>query len=153
MNAHHTSGNLASLQKSSKVYTISETKNPYNDDYQSGSRTINWDPNQALETTNGHSLSPATILGHEADHANQDDKHHDQFVKDANTPDAQYTDKEEKRVITGSEQTTAKAHGDIGTGEVTRTDHKGTFDLIPVSNPGSNGEVKIIAHKKKNDKN
>ena len=44
---------------------------------------------------------------------------------DINTPDAQYGNKEEKRVIAGSEQETAKKLGEIKEGEVTRTDHGG----------------------------
>ena len=44
---------------------------------------------------------------------------------DINTPDAQYGNKEEKRVIEGSEQETAKKLGEIKEGEVTRTDHGG----------------------------
>jgi hypothetical protein len=55
-------------------------------------------------------------------------------------------------VITGSEQTTAKANGDIGEGEVTRTDHS-MNSFIPVSDPTSNGTVvvKSTSTKKKND--
>lgn len=38
-----------------------------------------------------------------------------------------YGNKEERRVITGSEQETAKKMGEIGKTEVTRTDHAGTL--------------------------
>lgn len=43
---------------------------------------------------------------------------------------------EEKRVITGSEQKTALANGEIKRGQVTRTNHKGytVFTIGPTSN-------------------
>lgn len=41
--------------------------------------------------------------------------------------DENYGNKEERRVITGSEQETAKKLGEIGKTEVTRTDHAGTL--------------------------
>ncbi|HVW94861.1 MAG TPA: RHS repeat-associated core domain-containing protein [Mucilaginibacter sp.] len=151
MNAHHTSGRLARLQESSQTYYISETNGNVNS-FDSKTNTIAWNPNLAKITTNFESLSPATLLGHELDHARQHDKNPKQQEKDSNTPDKQYDTKEEKRVITGSEQTTAKAHGDIGEGEVTRTDHN-MKSYIPVSDPTSNGTVKIVSHKpKKNEK-
>jgi hypothetical protein len=77
-------------------------------------------------TTNGIEVSPTTILNHEADHANQELYNPDQKKIDKNTPDVKYGNKEEKRVIEGTEQTTAKKLGEIKEGEVTRTDHEGT---------------------------
>jgi hypothetical protein len=70
-------------------------------------------------------LSPASVLNHEVDHALQYDQNEEQFTKDRNTKDPDYKNKEEKRVITGSEQETAKKLGEIKEGEVTRKDHGG----------------------------
>lgn len=87
--------------------------------------TIYWDPNMGMITNNGTEVSPATILNHEVDHAQQELYNPDQKGIDRNTPDKQYGNKEERRVITGSEQKTARALGEIKDSEVTRTDHEG----------------------------
>jgi len=132
LNKNRAGGLLASLQKSDQVYTISQTSGGSN--FSPKNNTINWNPTQGLQTTNNKALSPATILNHEADHANQKDKHPEQFKKD-NDPitgkDEQYDRKEERRVIEGSEQDTAEKNGEIKDGEVTRTDHGGySFDAV-----------------------
>lgn len=89
------------------------------------------------------SNAPATVFNHEADHANQKLKKPQQFAKDANTKDSQYKNAEEKRVITGSEQETARKHGEINENEVTRTDHKGT--MYPTKNTTSTeGKYEVI---------
>ena len=80
-----------------------------------------------LLTTEAHILSPTTVLNHEIDHALQDDQNPEQYRADIKIDDQSYKDKEEERVITGSEQETAKKHGEIKEGEVTRRDHYGTF--------------------------
>lgn len=149
MNAHHTSGRLARLQESSKTYYVRETGGNVNSF--DGANTISWNPNLAKITNNNESLSPATLLGHEIDHARQFDKNPKQYAKDVNTPDKEYDNKEEKRVITGSEQSTAKSHGDIGNGDVTRKDH-GMKGYLPVSDPTSNGTIVIKATKIKKKK-
>ena len=66
-------------------------------------------------------------MNHEIDHAVQFDQNRQQQIKDANMQDENYGNKEERRVITGSEQETAKKMGEIGKTEVTRTDHAGTL--------------------------
>lgn len=62
------------------------------------------------------------------DHALQHDQNPEQQKadgkRDLTNP---YTNKEEERVITGSEQKTAKKLGEIKDGEVTRKDHGGTL--------------------------
>ena len=90
-----------------------------------GNNKLFWDPTAALLTSNGKILSPATVLNHEIDHA-LDDKLNPKEHKENSRKgsDAQYDTKEEKRVIEGSEQETAKKHGEINEGEVTRTDHQ-----------------------------
>ncbi len=87
---------------------------------------VNWNPKMGLETTNGNILSPATMADHEAGHALK-------YAKDGKmasnklleSPDKSYDNKGEKAVITGTEQKTAIANGEISYPEVTRNDHKG----------------------------
>ncbi|MCK5906419.1 MAG: hypothetical protein KAG37_02450 [Flavobacteriales bacterium] len=116
---------MAELEKSKTVYYIDETSGASS--YNKKTKTIKWDPNSGVMTTEGHELSATTILNHEVDHALQNDKNPDKQTTDKRTPDAKYGDKEEKRVIEGSEQETAKKLGEIEEGEVTRRDHKGTL--------------------------
>ncbi|MDQ1094921.1 RHS repeat-associated core domain-containing protein [Chryseobacterium camelliae] len=69
---------------------------------------IKWNDKQGIETNNGVSLTPTAILNHEADHALDaltNSEHSKNSEKDPNNP---YNTKEEERVITGSEQDTAK---------------------------------------------
>lgn len=62
------------------------------------------------------------------DHALQHDQNPKQQELDREIdPSNPYENKEEERVITGSEQETAKKLGEIGKGEVTRKDHFGTL--------------------------
>lgn len=99
-------------------------------------------------TDKGIVMSPATVLNHEADHALQEITNRSQKKKDANTPDAQYGNKEEKRVIEGSEQDTAKKLGEIKDGEVTRTDHNGQAIITkgPTSTEEKNPIIIRVPH-------
>lgn len=151
MNEKGTSGFLKSLNDSKKVYYIKETTGEVNS-YTSDDNTILWNPNLAKLTTEGIILSPATLLNHEFDHANQSDKFPDKYENDVNTPDPNYDNKEEKRVIEGSEQKTATKHGEIMKGQVTRKDHK-KIGVIPVKDPTSAGTQYNIEAIKKSVKN
>ena len=87
---------------------------------------IKWNPTLGLETTNGHILSPATVLDHEADHAGKyaaEGKIKMNLRLDSE--DVKYDNKEEKRVVTGSEQRTARANGEITGSQITRDNHQG----------------------------
>lgn len=110
--------------------------------------TLYWDPIMGIKTTNGKYLSPTTALNHEMDHAKQELYNPDKKHADKNSPDSKYDDKEEKRVIEGSEQDTAKKLGEIKEGEVTRTDHTGsTYETEgpTTTNPRlTNPELEII---------
>ena len=46
------------------------------------------------------------------------------------TKDAQYNRKNEKEVITTTEQEIAKKHGDINNNDITREDHKGEIKIL-----------------------
>ena len=95
--------------------------------------TVFWNTKYASKTAEGHVYSPATILEHEMDHAKSffgDSKKH---TDRRNTPDKQYGNAEERRVITGSEAKTAQANGEFPKGYV-RTDHNDHGD-VRVSDP------------------
>ncbi|MCQ2375110.1 MAG: M91 family zinc metallopeptidase [Salinivirgaceae bacterium] len=126
LNSHGAGGMMAKLEKSDKTYYLS-IDDGRGDRFNVKEKTIYWNPTKAILTTKGQELSPTTILNHEIDHALQYDKNPKQFRIDTKTKDEQYENKEEKRVITGSEQETAKKLGEIKEGEVTREDHRGTL--------------------------
>jgi RHS repeat-associated protein len=159
--------NITKLENSKAVYTIKETddtqgtfvanKNGKGKEHLLPGGTIFWNSTFALGTNNGTILSPESIFNHEADHGADYDTdplgHYDR----SRDPDAQYDNVEEKRVITGSEQKTALALGEIKPGQVSRTDHGGKqayFTTSPLINKGvpiimnlSLPEVKIIGTK------
>ena len=124
MNAKGVAGMLAKLEASDVVYVIQEGK--FTGSFNPNTNTITWDPTMGVLTNEGHMLSPTSVLNHEVDHALQQDQNPEQKKIDKATKDPDYGNKEEKRVITGSEQTTAKKLGEIKEGEVTRKDHGGT---------------------------
>ena len=126
------------LENSQSTYTIDDVDLGDFTHYNIKEKTIHWDPYGGIQTKLGKKLSPTTVLNHELDHASQHDKSPEQFKKDANTKDSQYTNKEEKRVITTSEQETAKKLGEIGEMDVTRNDHKGSpyVTKSPITNEG-----------------
>jgi RHS repeat-associated protein len=98
--------------------------------------TILWNPSNAKESETGAKISPTTVLNHELDHASKFDSDPTGYAKGTLTPDADYGNKEEKRVITGSEQRTAKGLGEISSGQVTRKGHEFKNQIL-VSDPRS----------------
>jgi RHS repeat-associated protein len=127
LNSHKQGGMLKQLHKSDNVYYIAEGGEGGNSNFNSSTKTITWSSRTGLLTNNGTELSPTTILNHEVDHALQHDTDPKQQKIDGATKSEQYGNKEEERVITGSEQKTAQGLGEIKEGEVTRTDHGGTL--------------------------
>lgn len=120
------------LHKSEKVYVVQEMEDKSCIIYRKvGNAEIRWSPDIALETDNGHTLSPATVLAHEFEHGVDVEANYDQYVKNSRpNSDGQYGNINERDVITNEEQDIAKAHGDIKEGEVTRANHKGYYRLI-----------------------
>ncbi len=119
MNEKGTSGMMAKLNTLGRTELVDNTgEGSY---YNREEKAIYFDPTTGIETDQGHKLSPATILNHEIDHALQDKENPEQMEKDLKTPDENMKNKEEARVVNGSEQVTAKKHGEIQKGEVTRT--------------------------------
>ena len=145
---------VSQLEGSTAIYTIKETdetngyfsQNRDKDGNDIAGGTITWNPNLASENKNGTAMSPTTIINHEFDHAAGYDSDPKAFEERVHTPDANYKNAEEKRVITGSEQRTARALGDIGPNQVTRTDHgfkQVLFTTDPTSNKGTPMMIQI----------
>ena len=149
----HGSGSfMRTLEKSKTVYTVAESNSLYSK-FDGKTNTLTWASEAMMLTTNGTSISPTTILNHELDHAAQKDQNPGQQKIDGNTKSTDYKNKEEERVITGSEQQTAKNLGEIKEGEVTRTDHGGT--LYKTDSPTSTeitNQVIVTAPKKEEKK-
>jgi hypothetical protein len=98
---------------------------------------VKWDPDNATKyPETGVTVSPATVLEHEMDHAVSlaTDRIGHSYRKERERTDG-YTDDEEHRVITGSEQKTARAMGEIGGNQVTRTKHDSKGKKIRVDSP------------------
>jgi RHS repeat-associated protein len=132
LNKHQVGGIASSLEKSNRTYYIAETSGGSNFTASTTEEaTIYWDPSLGLATEEGAMLSPTTILNHEMTHALTFDAAMDKGkVKEyvANSKkgsDPDYDSKNEKWIITRSEQNTAKALGEIGSGQVTRKNHRG----------------------------
>ena len=121
MNERGSSGDIAALEASDKVYYISEGDES---SFRVEERTIYWDPNTAYQTNEGIWLSPATVLAHEAGHAKHYDQDPNQTLADKKTKDKEYGDKEERKTIEGEEQRAAKKHKEIKNGAVTRRNHR-----------------------------
>ena len=96
-------------------------------------------------------ISATTALNHEGDHALQSVENPKQYSADLATPVEGYDNKEEQRVIEGSEQETAKALGEIKEGEVTRKDHRGTL-IETVSPTSTTATNEVIIEVKKEEK-
>jgi RHS repeat-associated protein len=100
------------------------------------SGTVYWNPEAGSLTDENVVLSPATVLDHELDHGYQAQKNPSQYAQDENTNRTDgYTNNEEYRVITGSEQKTARANGEIKENQVTRGNHNGR--TVATSSPTS----------------
>lgn len=104
------------------LLNIMQTDGP--NGYRSAFKTIDWNPELGLETETTV-LSPATSVDHEFDHGIDDITSPDKHAERVSTPDNQYDTKEERRVITGSEQTTARANGETKGNLPTRKNHRG----------------------------
>jgi RHS repeat-associated protein len=152
LNAHKASGMLARLHASNTVYYIKEGS--IFSKYNANQRTISWDSKMGIITTEKVLLSPTTVLNHEIDHALQHDENPGKYVQDVKTEDAQYGNKEEKRVIEGSEQKTARKLGETQTGQVTRKDHKGVLyeTTEPTSTEAKNAIIVTPERKENKEK-
>ena len=120
--------------------------------YDPSTKTIYWNPKLGIVTNENVALSPASALNHEADHALQNVTKTKQSEKDRGSYDKNYSNKEEKRVIQGSEQKVARQLGEIKQGQVTRKDHKAKVAFItnnPMSNKGTIVDLKDLPKPKR----
>ena len=145
LNEHHLGGIASALEKSKIKYTIAETTEQ-NGGFNSLTQTISWNPTMGLEVDDGAILSPTTVLNHEFAHAITYDaavkegKLKEWYADCAKGSDPDYGSKNEKWVITRTEQKTAKALGEISKGQVTRKKHNGT----PVTTENSTSNKKNV---------
>jgi RHS repeat-associated protein len=126
------------------VESDTESKTVYNNIY--------WNPEAGTETDQGVVRSPASVLEHEADHALFKSTNPEESKRLRNTPDEQYGTLEEKRVITGSEQKTSRANGEITGNQVTRKNHKGDQVITNGVNSNSINKNKTYQYYKKINK-
>jgi hypothetical protein len=125
------------------VYYITEGQSRAGSIFSTKTKTITWSPKDGLYSPEtGKIISPTTILNHELGHADNFDQAiqngtTNQFYLDAEyNPTNQYGSIEEQNVITGIEQRTARALGEINANEVTRKSHGGI--LVPTEGVNSN---------------
>ena len=142
LHEHNADGIIAQIDKSSTIIYITERVGEASA-FSKTKKTIYWDSNMGVLTSSDKKMSPAAVLNHEADHTLQYLKNPDKFAQDSKTLDSDYNDKEEMRVITGSEQKTALALGEISAGEVTRTDHIGIpyITKSPTTTEAKDGKI------------
>jgi RHS repeat-associated protein len=95
-------------------------------EYVDKTNTVYWNPELGTLNENGTVTSPASDIDHELDHGVQHALNPIEYNKDSqpNTSPG-FGKKEEERVITGSEQKTARANGEIKKNQITRTSHSG----------------------------
>ena len=127
MNQKGISGMLYQLETSPNIYYISEGIGINSSEFNPITNTIKWFSRVGLITDNLYEMSPVEVLNHEIDHALQHDTNPTQQRIDGQTYDPNYDNQEEKRVIMGSEQETARKLGKLNTTGVTRNNHKGSL--------------------------
>jgi RHS repeat-associated protein len=92
---------------------------------------IDWNPEKGLLITNGNVFPPALGLEHEMDHALSYKTNPEHFNTRRSQSDNQYENREERRVITGSETQTAERLKLLKNGtKVSRPDHDGTPVIV-----------------------
>jgi RHS repeat-associated protein len=154
LNEKGAAGMLAKLHASDNIYYIAEGNNDARFRYITN--TIIWDPDMGLLTTKNIVMSPTSVLNHEIDHALQYDTNKEKFMQDIilDPKLGNYDTPEEKRVITGSEQITAKKLGEIKEGEVTRTDHRGIlYETKGVKSTEGKNEIIVTPNNNKQNEN
>ena len=116
------SENLDALEKSKKAITVQEgnINGPNKNRFNPKSKTIYWMPDQGLVTDTNYLLCPVETLQHEFDHGARSLTDYKRQQLDGKTPDKNYGNLEEKRVVKGSERDTALKMGRIGKDQETR---------------------------------
>ena len=148
LNKHGCGDIFARLEQSEEVIYINEVQSSMGTSkYSTKDKTIYWNSREALETDNGNVMSPASILNHEADHAEDDIKDHSNHIKNMKEKDESYDNKEERRVVRGSEQKTARKTGELRKNTtVTRRNHSMVAVIktnSPISTKGTREELGV----------
>jgi uncharacterized protein RhaS with RHS repeats len=98
LNKHGAAGMMAKLHASDATYYIAEGNGIGS--YRHSTKTITWNSEMGVLTTEGHLLSPTSVLNHEIDHALQHDQNPEEYIEDRKPgTDNQYGSKEERCVI------------------------------------------------------
>ena len=143
LDANNCGGRYGQLSQSNERYVIS-INNKGRTNYNSNTKTINWDSTMGISTDNGVVLSPSTALNHEMTHATRHEnaikryyetyktdperarQEYEEYVSSLQKdPNNVYDSAEEEAVIKGIEQRTALRLGEIKEGGTTRQNHKG----------------------------
>lgn len=123
---------ISNVEQTDKYTAILIDGSPWNRtcfDYEHN--TIYWDPNMGVYTTSVYFLTPAENLGHEFDHLQEYNECPEEVMSNREITDENYGNKEEERVISGSESKTAHELGRIKDGQQTRYDHLGVKYNVP----------------------
>ena len=126
MNQYGISSMLSRLEASPNVYYIAEGVGVGISEFNANSNTITWYSRVGIITDNSYEMAPVEVLNHEIDHALRHDTDPSGQKNDKNTEDPDYGNMEERRVVTGSEQETARKLGKLEQGKVTRNNHNGS---------------------------
>lgn len=120
-NVQNGGGSYLKNAATSNEFNIKVTETPYANKYQG--KAVRFNPAAGLRLKDGHIISPATGLEHEAAHAVKD-----KTGKSDSTRDSQYDTREERLIITGTELETAKANGELPKNHKGRRSHaEGTW--------------------------
>ncbi|MBO7192992.1 MAG: hypothetical protein J6V47_01750 [Bacteroidaceae bacterium] len=133
MNEKGTSWIFKKIQDSDNIYYIDYVEEMTKDKhtmYEPDKKTIYWNPNFFVKTSNEVVLYPATILAHEGAHILQDIKYNNSWNEQATTKDPEYGNRLEREVITTIEKEVAIKHGDTYKGNVTRKDNGGEYIIL-----------------------
>jgi RHS repeat-associated protein len=114
---------IRKLQNSPRIFTLNFGNSAADDSYDPNSRSITWAPLSGVACGNNCRISPALALCHEMAHAAGDGPIARHL---AQTPDNQYDNKEERRVIVNYENPFARRNG-----ECVRNDHGGQPVNVP----------------------
>ena len=140
LNELKASAKLARLESSESVIYLAQSNSV--NYYNSSTKTIHWNPLLVLETKTGNKLPPVMGLDHEVDHGLRDVLNPGKFLTDLATPDVNYSNMEERRVIQGSESELGRKMGMIKGDEQTRYDHSGER-LYLTNDPTSTEEIEL----------
>ena len=125
----HGVGGIYEMLASNKTPAVSVVQTAGSSKFDGNTNTIYFNPTKGLTSTgsfaSGISISPTTILNHELDHALLAVTNPVAAYLGNQLEDSKYEFAEEARVTTTTEQSTARALGEINNIQVTRTNHLG----------------------------